>query len=129
MAVQITGSRPRVTGKLLSDFRGQPVTLLGTVSDFDHTNRGLFLTTSDDIKVNVKFAEEALISEMTPNIMIEVTGQIDQSGNVMQGQSWNFVPVTEKTLDMSLYNMAVEKVHQLGAGIYPHIDQSQVYTE
>ena len=129
MSVEINGSRPRVTGKMLADFRGQMVTLLGVVSDFDRNSRGLFLNTSDNVSVNVKFSEEALISEMTPNVMIEVSGQVDHSGTAMQGQCWNFVPTGEKNLDLNLYNLAVEKIHQLGADIYPHIDASQVYSE
>ncbi|XP_063713864.1 uncharacterized protein LOC134841755 [Symsagittifera roscoffensis] len=129
MAVEINGSRPRVTGKILPDFKGQMVTLLGTVGEFDQNSRGLFLTTSDNVSVNVKFGTEALISEMTPNTMIEVTGQVDQSGDSMQGQCWNFVPSGEKSMDLNLYNLAVEKIHQLGANVYPHIDQSQVHTE
>ncbi|XP_075239121.1 uncharacterized protein LOC142334742 [Convolutriloba macropyga] len=129
MAVEINGSRPRVTGKILPDFKGQMVTLLGTVSDFDPNSRGLYLNTSDNVSVNIKFGSEALISEMTPNIMIEVTGQVDHSGSAMQGQCWNFVPSGEKALDLNLYNLAVEKMHQLGANIYPHIDQSQVFSE
>ncbi|CAF0847051.1 unnamed protein product [Brachionus calyciflorus] len=100
----------RVTGKMLDNYRGQNVCLIGKLNKLAGDQMSFEMTTPDEQQILVKL--RAPTREMLSDI-VEVYGSVDEKGNIVCMNYTTFEPSMYQNLDMDLYNETIRMAHQL----------------
>merc|ERR1712168_52774 len=111
-SMDLTRSRPRVTGAHLARQQGRGVTLLGTVqpNSLDQNGVAFKLVTPDNQVVSVKMSEP--LNERLDGL-VEVHCVVDSPNEVTCFEYIMFPPETSLNFDMAAYDRAIQFVNRL----------------